>query len=179
MKKLLILAMLTVCSFTVLNAQGDVRFGASAGINFSGVNGDDTDGTEGRTGFRVGAVVDIAITEKFSVQPVVAISIQGWKDSGFDIKANYVVVEAKADYEVVDGLSLQAGPFVGFNIHASVDQDDITNFESTNIGGLVAVQYELPIELFFNVQYDMGFSELIPNFDARNHNLSISIGKFF
>jgi len=179
MKKLIFITALLLCSFNVIHAQGELRFGASAGVNFSGVNGDDTKNTDGRTGFRVGAVVDIGITEKFSVQPVVAISIQGWKDRGLDIKANYVVVEAKADYEVVDGLSLQAGPLVGFNIHASVDQDDITNFKSTNIGALVAAQYEFPFELFVNVQYDMGFSDLIPNFDARNRNLSISLGKFF
>ena len=179
MKKVLILTALLLCNLAILNAQGDIRFGASVGINFSGINGDDAEGTDGRTGFRGGAVVDIGISEKFSVQPVVAISIQGWKDNGFDIKANYVVVEAKADYEVVEGLSLQAGPLVGFNIHASVDGDDITNFESTNVGALIAAQYELPFGLFFNVQYDMGFTDLLPNFDANNRNLSISIGKFF
>ncbi|QNJ98889.1 porin family protein [Constantimarinum furrinae] len=178
MKKLILLTVFTLFTLTAF-AQGDIRFGASLGLNISGISGDDTEGTESRTGFRGGAVVDIPVSEKFAIQPVAAISIQGWRDSGFDIKANYVVIEAKADYEVVENLSLQAGPLLGINIHASVDGDDITNFESTNIGVLVGAQYEFPMGLFINLQYDKGFSDLINGFDAKNYNFSASLGWFF
>ena len=179
MKKILFFAALTFLGLTASNAQGDIRFGASLGLNISGVTGDDVDNADSRTGFRGGAVVDIGISEKFSFQPVVAISIQGWKELDFDIKANYVVVEAKADYEIVENLSLQAGPLVGFNIHASFDGEDIDNWESTNFGALIAAQYELSNGLFFNLQYDMGFSDLVQDFDARLCNISGSVGFFF
>lgn len=183
MKKLCLFTIATMFCVVSMNAQGEnsnsVRFGASLGVNFGGVTGDDVNDAKSRTGFRGGAVVDIPVSDDFSIQPTAAIVISGWKEFDIDIKANYVVVEAKADYEVVDGLSLQAGPFVGFNIHASFDGNDIDNFESTNFGVLGAVQYELPIGLFFNAQYDMGFTDLADNFDANLCNFSVSIGKFF
>lgn len=179
MKNAVLIAVFTMFALFSSNAQGDIRFGASVGVNFSSATGSDAANTDSRTGFRGGAVVDIGISEKFALQPVVAITVSGWKDGGFDIKANYVVVEAKADYEVVDGLSFQAGPSLGFNIHASVDGDDISQWESTNFGALIGAQYELPIGLFFNVQYDMGFTDVLPNFDARLSNFSLSVGKFF
>lgn len=179
MKKVFFISLLVLIATTSLNAQDGVRFGATLGLNISGVSGDDTDGTDSRTGFRGGVVADIPIAGQFSFQPAAIISIQGWKDGGLDIKANYVVIEAKGDFEVVDGLSVQAGPTLGFNIHASVDGDDIANFESTDFGALFGAQYEFPMGLFLNVQYALGFSELISGFDANNRNFSASVGFFF
>lgn len=185
MRKLILINALFIFISSSLLAQEEVakdkiRIGASVGAVISSVGGDDVDNTDSRTGFRFGGVVDIPLTEKLALQPFVGFSIQGWKDEGFEIKNNYVVIEAKVDYEIVDGLSLQVGPLLGINIYNDFDgEEDIPGFSSTNVGALVGLQYELPFGLFFNAQYDRGFTNLVDNFDVKNRNISISAGYFF
>jgi len=182
MKKVFIIISIFIFCSVSLSAQDKIRIGASAGVVISSVGGDDVEDTSSRTGFRFGGLVDIPVTEKFSIQPVVGFSIQGWKvgDADSEVKNNYVVIEAKGDYEIVDGLSLQAGPLLGFNIFNSFDfNEDIDGFASTNVGALAALQYELPFGLFFNAQYDQGFTDLIDGFDIKNRNISVSVGYFF
>tara|TARA_R110001583_G_scaffold22784_3_gene85049 strand:+ start:18984 stop:19154 length:171 start_codon:yes stop_codon:yes gene_type:complete len=47
----------------------EVHFGIKAGVNFASLGGDDSDGLDGLTSILFGGVVDIGVTEKFSVQP--------------------------------------------------------------------------------------------------------------
>lgn len=185
MKKLFVFTSLFVFISSSLFAQEEIekdkiRIGVSVGAVISSVGGDDAENVDSRTGFRFGGILDVPLSEKLALQPVVGFSIQGWKDEGFEIKNNYVVIEVKADYELVDGLSVQAGPLLGINIFNSFDgYEDITGFASTNIGALVGLQYELPFGLFFNAQYDRGFTNLVDGFDIKNRNISISAGYFF
>lgn len=180
MKKLFFVTALSIFISTSLFAQDKIRIGASIGAVISNVSGNDADNTNSRTGFRFGGLVDIPITEKLAVQPEVAFSIQGWKVDGFEVKNNYVVIEAKVDYEFVDGLSLQVGPLLGINIYNDFDgEQDIPGFASTNVGALIGIQYEFPFSLFLNAQYDRGFTKLVDKFDIKNNNISLSIGYFF
>jgi hypothetical protein len=191
MKKLIFLTVLVVLGMTVSNAQTETktttfRWGPTAGVNFSGASGD-VDDIDSRTGFRAGVVASLEISELFSVQPEVVYSMRGWKEQNLTIKIDYVEVPIMADFEVVDGLSLQGGPIIGFNISAelvngmTVDiQDDV---ESISFGFAIGAQYELPMGLFFNLRYDMGINNINANdndfgdeFVIRNCNLGLSAG---
>lgn len=190
MKKFIFLTVLVVLGMTVTIAQTDsntttFRWGPTAGVNFSGVSGDDVDNVDSRTGLRIGAVASIGISEVFSVQPEVVYSMRGWKDGEFTIKIDYVDVPILADFEVYDGLSLQGGPIIGFNISGEVeaggDTIDIDNIESVNFGFAIGAQYELPVGLFFNLRYDMGFNDVFSgliDIAAKNCALAFSMGYY-
>lgn len=178
------IAFLFMMGITVANAQG-VRFGAKAGANFSSATGDDVPDISSRTGLNIGAVVNIPVSELFSVQPEVTYSMRGFKDGEFTIKIDYVDVPILADFEIVDGLSLQGGPLFGINLSAKVEdgdgtEGDIEDISTLNAAAAIGAQYELPMGLFFQVRYDIGFNDLIDNdFNAKNSNLSAAVGFFF
>lgn len=182
MKKLIFLSVIFMLGVTVSNAQG-VKFGPKAGVNFSGVNGDDVDNVDSRTGLNIGAAVSFGISELFSVQPEVTYSMRGFTDGEFDIKLDYVDIPVMADFTIAEGLSLQGGPIFGINITATQEVDgnesDLDDISTLNIAAAIGAQYELPIGLFFNIRYDMGFNDIIdiePSVDAKNCNLNVSAG---
>jgi len=190
MKKFIFLSVLVVLGMTITIAQTEsntttFRWGPTAGVNFSGVTGDDVDNVNSRTGIRVGAVASIGISEVFSVQPEVVYSMRGWKDGEFTIKIDYVDVPILADFEVYDGLSLQGGPIIGFNISGEVEgggnTSDLDNIESVNFGFAVGAQYEFSMGLFLNARYDMGFNDVFSgdiDIAAKNCGLAFSMGYY-
>lgn len=190
MKKLIFLAILFMLGMTVSNAQ-TFRWGPTAGVNFSSASGDITDiegGIDMRTGIRVGLAANIGVAELFAVQPEVTYSMRGWKEQGFTIQVDYIDVAAMADFVIAEGLSLQGGPIIGFNISAEqvngMTFDFKDNVESITFGAAIGAQYELPLGLFFNLRYDMGISninatEFGDEFVIRNCLLGLSAGFFF
>ena len=208
MKKLLFLTAIAVLTFNSSIAQEDtssdegISFGVKVGGNISNTsNGKEIsyDGTDNRYGFNVGAVVHIPISEKFSLQPEVVYSQQGFtKSFEFDLdlfgvsdivyRLDYINIPIMASYQVVKGLTLQAGPQVGFNINAEeydIDLDDDNDLsESTNtvdFGAGLGAQYELDFGLFFQARYVWGFSNYVDSEDADSSNRvgSLSVGYFF
>ena len=101
MKKLMLLAAVAVFGLSNVNAQ-EVKFGVKAGVNFASLTGDDADGLDGKTGFHVGGVAVIGISEKFAVQPELVYSSQGAKDTeeGVDVDYNldYINLPVLANY---------------------------------------------------------------------------------
>lgn len=132
MKKLFFIAAITALTVSATQAQ-EVRLGAKAGVNFASLGGDNTDGIDGLTGFHVGALVEVPVSERFSVQPEVLYSAQGAKTeisesllgASFTAtskrKLDYIQVPIMAKYYIVDGLAVEAGPQVGFLVSANAE----------------------------------------------------------
>ena len=205
MKKILMLAAIAVLSLTTAQAQG-VSFGAKAGVNFATIGGDETDGIDGRTGFHVGAVVEIPVNDFFSVQPEVVYSAQGAKDSFSEttalgtisgestIKLDYINIPIIGKFYVVEGLSLEVGPQIGFNINAMDEfevsglgmsesgEEDISEFVSgTDFAIAAGAAYKLENGLFFSARYNVGLSDINDDSetDLSNQNNVIQLGAGF
>ncbi|MCW5520763.1 PorT family protein [Aureitalea sp. L0-47] len=206
MKKILMLAAIAVFSLATVQAQG-VSFGAKAGVNFATIGGDETDDIDGRTGFYVGGVVEIPVNDFFSVQPEVVYSAQGAKtkfsetilDETFSgestVKLDYINIPIIGKFYVVEGLSLEAGPQIGFNINAMDEfevsglgmsesgEEDISEFVSgTDFAIAAGASYKLPNGLFFSARYNVGLSDINddPEFDdISNQNNVIQLGAGF
>jgi hypothetical protein len=186
MKKFFVFAALTVFGMVSAQAQ-DIWFGAKGGVNFASLNGDDTDDLDGRTSFHVGAVANIGISELFAIQPEIIYSAQGFSDdtAGVDItgQLDYINVPIFADFTIAEGFSLQGGPQFGFNISSELDSDDgsadIDDVESFDLGAGIGAQYKLPMGIFFQARYVIGFSDIIDEVDAKNSVLSVSLGYAF
>lgn len=138
MKKHVLLIAAAIFSFGAMQAQ-EIRFGAKAGVNFASVGGDETDDVDGKTGFHIGGLVEIMITDEFGVQPELLYSAQGSKsefteDLGggfFDImgkytqktKLDYINIPIMAKYYVTEGLAIEAGPQIGFLVSANSESE--------------------------------------------------------
>lgn len=186
MKKFLMIAAIAALTFTTTNAQG-ISFGAKAGVNFASVTGDDVDSAESRTSFQAGAVVNIGVTELFSVQPEVVFSAQGFKETDGGVESvlmlNYINIPVLADFEVAPGLSLQGGPQVGINIGDDVEVDGTNvgslDAESVEVGAAIGAQYKLPVGVFFQARYTIGLTDIVKDISAKNSVLGVAVGWFF
>ncbi|EPH13086.1 PorT family protein [Myroides odoratimimus] len=173
------------------NAQTpDVKIGAKAGLNVSNLTNSDA---SSRTSMHVGAVVEIFVNEKFSIQPELLYSALGAKadalsfdEGGFNfsketLKLDYITIPVMAKYYIVNGLNVQAGPQFAFNVNsklASVDvKDDIKSFDfGVNFGA----GYELPLGVFFDARYNVGLTKVGKNGgDAKNGVFQLSVGYKF
>ena len=192
MKKIMLAVIIAVVSMSV-NAQ--TSFGVKAGLNLATITGDDTEEADFRTSFNVGAVAEFKIAEKFSIQPEVSYSSQGWESSGSDwketIKLDYINIPVMAKYYVIEGLSIEAGPQVGFLVSAEAEfeegdlegSEDIKDFVSSVDFGLnFGVGYKLDFGLNFGARYNLGLANIADDSDAgdfKNGVLQFSVGYFF
>ena len=193
MKKLFI-TMFAILALTSISAQ-EVLFGAKAGVNFASITGEDTDDLDGITAFHFGAVVEIPVSEKFSIQPELLYSAQGAKFSedgmDIDLKLNYINLPVLAKFYVADGFSIEAGPQFGILLDAEVEGDGMSldikdNVTSLDIGVDFGLGYKLDNGLNFGARYNLGLTdgnddpEFFGSDEAfKNSVLQLYVGFFF
>jgi opacity protein-like surface antigen len=177
MKKIFLIAVLTIIGVSNVQAQ-EVTFGAKAGLNFSNlrakVNGN-TASSKGRTGFYVGALADIKVSEMFHVQPEVLFSMAGSKAA----KVNSIEIPVMAKVYVAQGLSLQAGPQLGFIVGGDIAKNAR---KSVNFGLNFGAGYELPeVGVFFDARYNLGLSNIskLTNSTLKTKGFQVGIGYRF
>ena len=182
MKKLFLTAA-AVFALTAVNAQ-DITFGAKAGVNLANADAGDFD-TDAVTSFHIGVTAELPISDKFSVQPELLYSFQGASNTTTVaefgktenlFKTNFINLPVMAKYYVTEGLSLEAGPQIGFLIKAEVESD-ITDFndssnnvssttdlkdyyKSIDFGFNIGAGYKLESGLNFALRYNLGLSNL-------------------
>ena len=142
MKKVLFAAV-AVLAFGFANAQKSVRFGVKAGLNVATITGDYYTNSEPRLGVHAGGLLDIKLTNRFSIQPELLLSLQGTKfDRTFrngDFRTEYtrnlayINVPVMAKFYVLPKLSLEAGPQLGFLVAA---KDKVSGTEFNNDGSV-------------------------------------------
>ncbi|MAU27057.1 MAG: hypothetical protein CMH48_06225 [Muricauda sp.] len=188
MKKLIVFAVLVAFGHTMGNAQ-DLAFGAKAGLNLSTLQPELTDS---RTAFHLGGVAEISLTDVFSVQPELLYSAHGAKDQNDSnndeiFKIDYLTLPIMAKYYVYDGLSVEAGPQVGFLLSSKQEDngetDDLKDVtKSTDIGFALGVGYKLENGLNFGLRYYLGSDVNDIDEDTeefKNRVFQISVGYFF
>lgn len=192
MKKLLLMAAVAVFGLSNVNAQ-EVKFGVKAGVNFASITGDFTDDLDGRTGFHVGGVAEIMISDQFSFQPELLYTAKGAKftEEGVDvdIKYDYINLPLMAKYYVAENFSIEAGPQIGFLASAkfeagseSLDVKDETSGIDFGLG--IGVGYKLESGLNFAARYSLGLSntndfEGSDDFNQKNSVIQLSVGFMF
>ena len=175
-----------------------MKFGANVGVNFATITGDDTSDVKSKTSFHLGAVAEISISDKFSVQPELLYSAQGAKEDGGDgeLKLDYINIPVMAKFYVAEGFSLEAGPQVGFLMSAksegggeSVDMKDFTS--GIDFGLNFGLGYKMESGLNFGARYNLGLSNFwdlpsdidpefgISDFKNKNSVIQLSVGYFF
>ncbi|WP_300569795.1 porin family protein [Flavobacterium sp.] len=195
MKKLyLVCAFLMIISAQAQKTKQDegIKLGIKGGLNVSNFAGDITD-NEIRTSIHIGLVSEIIVSEKFSIQPELLYSGQGFSDkseSGFSrSKFDYINLPVLAKFYVMnDNLSIEAGPQIGFLISAknknSAANTSIEDQKVVDFGLNLGLGYELENHVFFQGRYNLGLTN-INNSDSSsavkytNTVIQFSVGYLF
>ncbi|WP_420573464.1 porin family protein [Kordia sp.] len=184
MKKLLLIAAFAVFGFANVNAQ-DIKLGAKVGMNFASIYGDTPANLDPITSIvNFGVVGEIPINEKFSFQPELMYSIQGFSINDTSLTLNYFNIPLMGKYYLTKKLSVEAGPQVGFLLSAKNDGPDVTdNFKTLDLGVNVGLGYKLNNGINFGLRYNLGLSNINDVSGSsdkfRNSTLQLSVGYFF
>ena len=198
MKKIILsAAMLLAIGFTA-KAQ-DIKYGIKAGLNLATLTGDVPSDISSRTSFHAGAVVEFKVGKNFSVQPELLYSEQGAEYNTIEegmlvnakFKFSYINLPVLAKYYVIEGLSIEAGPQIGFRTGAKVEvevpgagsaevdfKDATESIDFAIVGGLA---YDLPVGVFFQARYNAGLTKVNnDNIDkTKNGVFQFSVGYKF
>lgn len=202
MKNLFLVAVIGVFSATSLYAQSDdttTQFGVKGGVNLSNVTSDDVRDLDSRTSFHLGLFMEIPLSERFSFQPEVLYSSQGFSafNKETEYKTDYIQVPLMAKVYIVKGLFAEAGPQFGFKVKEEIDYkpgseggeieintDDsyIKNFD-TNLA--LGTGYKFDNGLSISARYNLGLTNIykdntvLKNLDAKNSVWQFGVGFSF
>ena len=195
MKRLILVIAIAFMGVSTLSAQEYVVFGAKGGVNFSNFAGDGfasfEEDSNARTAFHLGLVAEVPLSERFSVQPEVLYSAQGFDimriNDGQDVefRLDYVTVPVLAKFYVTDGFSLVAGPQFGYlaeseikspNSEIELNSDNFNNFDMA-VG--LGAEYKFN-QFFLYGRYNAGLTEIYEGGDgAKNSVIQAGIGFMF
>jgi hypothetical protein len=183
MKKILLLAVVTVLGFTNVNAQ-EIKFGAKGGLNFASISGNNSTGSDMVTSFNFGVLSEISISDKFSFQPELMYSGQGYSFNDNTIALSYLNIPLMGKYYLTKGLSIEAGPQIGYLLSAKNESTNVKDtFKKVDFAANLGIGYKLENGLNFGARYNFGLSN-INNLDNssskyKNRVFQLSIGYFF
>lgn len=201
MKNILLFSLMSML-FTFTNAQ-DVTFGLKAGLSTSNwYNSTDqvSDIYNSRSSAHVGALLELNISEKFSLQPEIIYNLTGAKanpinasvdvstasDILYDVK--YISIPLMVRYKFKNNFQLELGPQMGFLIDAKADvngekYDLKDEFEKRELAMNAGLGYEFESGIFFNVRYVYGMMKIARHIDnnywIKNNVFQFSTGYKF
>jgi len=183
MKKILLLAVFTALGFTNVNAQ-EIKFGAKAGFNLASISGDNTKDVDAVTSFNFGVLSEIPLSDKFSFQPELMYSGQGYSFKDHTVALSYLNIPLMGKYYVTKGLSIEAGPQLGFLLSAKNESIDVKDsFTTFDFGLNFGLGYKFKNGLNFGARYNLGLTDInnIDSSSAKNKNgvFQFSVGYFF
>ncbi|KAA5821423.1 PorT family protein [Algibacter amylolyticus] len=184
MKKLLLIALVTVFGISHVNAQ-DIQFGGKLGINFATINGDNTGTLDPITSLvNFGVVAEMPINEKFAFLPELMYSIQGFSVGDDVVALNYLNLPLMGKYYISKGFSVEAGPQIGFLLSAKDEDIDVKdNFKTVDFGANLGIGYKLDSGLNFGARYNLGLSNINDVEGAsdsfRNGVFQVTVGYMF
>ncbi|WP_282079170.1 porin family protein [Aquimarina algiphila] len=186
MKKLVFITIIIVLGLSNVNAQ-EIKFGVKAGLNLAFITGDNAKNIDPNTDFHFGALAEIKVSNKFSLQPELLYSGQGFNtniDSEGRIALNYLNIPLMAKYYVTERLSLEAGPQVGFLLSTKGGAESNKDlYKTMDFGVNFGLGYTLDNGIYFSARYNLGLSNIndVDGFSDKNRNgvFQLSVGYFF
>ena len=170
-------------------------------LNFVSSSGGDNGGL---TAIYFGVYAEIPVSKAFSIQPELLYSRQGGTQDGSLVfqegnvnyestfNLSYLTVPVMAKFYVAKGLSLEAGPQIGFLLKSEVDievnnalfasstTEDVKDFtKSTDFAFNIGAGYQLNSGLNFNLRYNIGLTDAYEDIDAKNSVFQVGVGYTF
>lgn len=159
----------------------EARFGAKAGLNYSSVVGNLTDGVKFRFSGHAGIFLDIYFSDKFSFQPELLYSSQGFQfssdlseidgnptpggnDFRTNVQLNFLTVPILGKFRLGENYSLEFGPQIGFLLNQvtkikNLDELDSSDTKSRNsISGKFQLDYGAAVGVSIKVSDQFSIS---------------------
>ncbi|MFD1096193.1 porin family protein [Salegentibacter chungangensis] len=201
MKKTFLVLAVAIFGFSMsASAQEYWNFGIKGGVNFSNMTSDGFEDNNSRTGFNVGLLAEIPVSDRFSVQPEVLYSTQGTEATRVfageryngEYQVDYVQVPLIAKIYLIDGLALEAGPSFNFAVNeeydfenGGLDLETEPEMASTfEFGGALGASYKFNNGFFLSGRYTQGFTDAFDsdNWDddaVKNNGIQLGVGLIF
>lgn len=188
-----------IMSTSFISAQEYVYFGVKGGVNFSSFTGDGFDAfddPEGRTAFHLGLLAEIPLGERFSIQPEVLYSAQGYdivsREDADDVEfqLDYITVPVLAKFYLFNRFSLEAGPQIAFLVNDEIDTNptgdggdievDSDIFKTVEFGVGLGASYKIS-NFFISGRYNLGLTDIydVEGIDAKNSVIQAGVGIMF
>jgi len=189
-----------------------MKFGIIGGLVCSTIYGDEADSFDNRIGLHFGVMGTRAISDDFAIHGELLYAAMGsdFEEEGFEIfeagiqrggggdisgtfKLDYLILLIAAQYSIAEGLTLEAGPQVGFLLSAkdefvfdgiSEEEDVKDQTKGLDVGVSGGVGYEFDLGLYLKARYYLGLLEvndfMFPGNESwKNSALFVSAGFFF
>ncbi len=151
-------------------AQFDLKFGVTAGLNFANISGNDVPpGASTKTGLVIGGLMMYNFSPMFGLQPEILYSMKGssgaTQGASYTITANYIEIPVLLKYYIPlapgapVSANIYAGPDFAFNVAAS---QDVTFNSQTTTTDLKSNTKGFDFDLAFGggVGFNLGASTL-------------------
>lgn len=196
MKKNLFLLVLSV--FITTTAFSQIRLGAKAGVNLSGVTNHSSFKDDNVTGFHIGPSAEWLINGTFGVEGALLYSQKGLKfENGHQVSTNkigYLEIPLSLKYRINAFNTvrpfLTAGPYINFKIDGDDNLGDINNsvsdqWKAKSFGGGLTFGAGVELLKFLQVgaRYDLGLTDNYKQSDGdysvQDRTWSVVVGVYF
>ena len=163
----------------------NINFGIKGGLNLYNIHNDNGIEYDKRTGFHVGLLWHVHVTQNFAIQPEVVYSVQGAKFSDNNkLTLGYLNVPVMFQIMFNNGFRLEAGPQVGFLIHAQSEasgssEDVKDNLEELDLGIGMGLGYISPSGFGIDARYNYGLSNVNNSDLVTSTNRGYQLGVFY
>ena len=190
MKKLLLSAGLAFAMLTAFSQKSHVNFGLKGGLNFTTFSSDDNANYDYKTGFNVGGLLHVHITERFAFQPELFYSLEGaalnLPGTTDKLKANLSYVRLPLLLQIMTGSGLRfaLGPQLGILTSArqkngSTSIDVKNSYKSTEAGLVGGVGFVFKNGLGIDARYNYGLSKINAGAGSDVKNRGFAVGLFY
>ncbi|MDE6451957.1 MAG: PorT family protein [Odoribacter sp.] len=168
----------------------DFVYGVKGGWNVTNISHADA---KNKMSVHLGAFAEWRINDYFGIQPELLYSRQGCRDkyevAGKKVKTqlrvNYLNIPVLAKLYVLEGLSVDLGPQLGFALNAKskvkhgghVEKDKIEHFNTCDFSFAIGASYALD-DLIFSARYNIGLTNVFGKWEKnnKNHVFQVSLG---
>lgn len=184
MKKILLTSFM-LC--TVFAFSQEIKFGAKVGLNLSNLRGDYPTGIDehnSKIGFQIGGFAEYEINDNLILQPELLFSTQGntygYKDyygggsyydgADYNLKLNYLNLPVILKYKIIEKLSIDFGPQIGYLMSAK------TKIDITEDSRDPSQNYSVEIDMLNDETYNFGGTTIRTKASANRLDFSLNLG---
>jgi len=184
MKKI-ILTSLMLCS--VFAFSQEIKFGAKVGLNLSNLKGDYPTAINehnSKIGFHIGGFAQYEINDKFTLQPELLFSTQGntygyktyygggtyYDGADYNLKLNYLNLPIILKYKIIEKLSVEFGPQIGYLMSAK------TKIDVTEDSRDPSQNYSVELDMLNDGVYNFGGTTVQSKASVNRLDFSLNLG---
>lgn len=188
MKKVLLFASALLLAGAMYAQPGTTHFGIKAGLNLANLDIENAADGDHRTGFHVGGLAHIHVSQHFAVQPELVFSTQGREQEigGVNYRTNlsYINLPVLLQYMAGNGFRIQTGPQLGILVNAeskanNVETDVKDSYKTPDVSWAFGASYLTNMGIGFDARYNLGLSNINDVGNAKIKNRVWQFGLFY